>query len=1081
MTIDPVSIAISAGLTAASMALTASQKIEGPRLDDLTVTVADYGTALNYFRGLRRFEGVPIFFAEPLKEVKRRRKTKGGKFNDYTYFGTFAVAIADHEIDGVTRIWFDKHLIYDATGAGPVTPFTIADGFNISDAIRIYLGTETQEPDPRMLATVDAAQGAGSTPAYRGVSYIFFEDIPLEKLGNRVPQISVEAVTAASPNYPWQTEDCTVRAANLYGFTFSPDFSYMAWGNGGHYEVWDVAARSQMISTTLSNDTYGSQTVFGLSKAGELYALGQRFGGGFLDTDVFAYAADGTGGTTAVELAQRGAFCQIVADTTGDEYCCVASYSSLTWAQWFKLPAIGTPSALDVGFIVTQYCADDAGNIWAVGGPYAPGGTSDVVNFFCISGLRAGAAASIAFTGTATLPSIGAVHNGNGAFVVAHGSGSGAHLLLIDDQTLTVTSSASVSLTPYNSPKAFINCPVGAASIWLDNSEYSLADLSLIRTINVLDWTATAVGTEKIHDPVNNAIITFDSFADEVTWLYLDRVSSDGVTLQSIVEFVADKAGIDPAYYDATNLDQIITGYSWTQGSGKDILDPLLDAYDSIVRPHDFTLQFKKRGDSSGGTILTSKFVRQSDTRYKLSVTQDTDLPRRVTFSFADVNGDQQTNSVVSQRPLDAANTVREQSLSMTTLACDAEEARGLSDRWFRRRWFERIGVDNALTMQLIALEPGDVRTLDLDGNAATYRLAKASIGADGVIACNWVRDDPSLAVLPGQDGAEMDGRAPAVITVAPISKGFVLDIPLLTDAQNSVNPLLYYGAGPYVSGSFPGATFYEQVDGAYETEWANVLSTAGLTWGYSTDVLPDGLVSVWDRGHSVNVIVKNGTLTSTTEATCDATTTANLALLGDELIQFTTATLEMDGSYTLSGFKRGRRGTEWATAGHSIGEKFVLLDMVGTVQMGLSDVGTDLSFKAVTQGRDVASAFPIPVAPFTGASLKPYAPALVTASKDAGTGDWTIDWVRRSRIGGAWTSGTSVPLGEDSEEYEVDILDSMGAVVRTYSGLTSPTVTYDETDQLADGADVAIGDLSVAVYQISASVDRGFAAPASF
>jgi hypothetical protein len=416
----------------------------------------------------------------------------------------------------------------------------------------------------------------------------------------------------------------------------------------------------------------------------------------------------------------------------------------------------------------------------------------------------------------------------------------------------------------------------------------------------------------------------------------------------------------------------------------------------------------------------------------------------------------------------------------MTTLALDAGTAKELADRWFRRQWFSRTGVENSLTMQLIGLEPGDVRTLDLDGIAGSYRLTKQDIGADGVIGCKWVRDDPSVAVLSGADGAAMDGRAESTISVAVISKGFVLDIPLITDAHNGVNPLLYYGAGPYAAGTWPGATIFQAVGGEYTAEWASVPSTAGLTWGYTTDALATANPWLWDRGNSVNVVVKNGSITSTTEAVCNATPAANLCLLGDELLQFTTATLEIDGSYTLSGLKRGRRGTEWAVDGHLSGDQFVMLDLVGNVGQGLSDVGTDLSFKAVTSGRDATSAFPIPVA-FSGASLKPYAPALVSATKDAGSGDWTLTWVRRSRVGGAWTGGTTVPLGEATEEYEVDILDSLGAVVRTYTGLTSPTVTYDSADQTADGGDVAEGDLYVNVYQISASVDRGFAAPASF
>jgi hypothetical protein len=58
--------------------------------------------------------------------------------------------------------------------------------------MRIYLGTETQDADPRMESWCEDRYGADSCPAYKGTAYIVFEDLPLEKFGNRIPQISVE-------------------------------------------------------------------------------------------------------------------------------------------------------------------------------------------------------------------------------------------------------------------------------------------------------------------------------------------------------------------------------------------------------------------------------------------------------------------------------------------------------------------------------------------------------------------------------------------------------------------------------------------------------------------------------------------------------------------------------------------------------------------------------------------------------------------------------------------------------------------------------------------------------------------------
>jgi hypothetical protein len=63
------------------------------------------------------------------------------------------------------------------------------------------------------------------------------------------------------------------------------------------------------------------------------------------------------------------------------------------------------------------------------------------------------------------------------------------------------------------------------------------------------------------------------------------------------------------------------------------------------------------------------------------------------------------------------------------------------------------------------------------------------------------------------------------------------------------------------------------------------------------------------------------------------------------------------------------------------------------------------------------------------------------------------------------------VPLGEDSEAYEVNVMNG-AAVVRTLTSST-PTVTYTATQQTADfGAPQS--SYTVRVYQISASYGRG-------
>jgi hypothetical protein len=92
--------------------------------------------------------------------------------------------------------------------------------------------------------------------------------------------------------------------------------------------------------------------------------------------------------------------------------------------------------------------------------------------------------------------------------------------------------------------------------------------------------------------------------------------------------------------------------------------------------------------------------------------------------------------------------------------------------------------------------------------------------------------------------------------------------------------------------------------------------------------------------------------------------------------------------------------------------------------------------------------------------------------------GDLAITWVRRTRFGGVWADGTDVPLNEESERYEVDILDGGGAVKRTIA-VNAPAAIYTAAEQIADfGAPQA--SIAIKVYQLSAAVGRGRPAAAT-
>lgn len=1083
MSVDPVSLGLTFGTMALQYGLNASRRIDGPRLQELAVSTADYGTPVLNFHGTRLIDACPIIWAEKRKEVIQRRKTKGGKTSNAIYFGTWAVLVAGHPSDAVLQILFNKQLVYDATGAGPVTPFAIGYStvgksgrprertINLADHMRIYYGAEDQLPDPRMQATVDAEFGDGSTPAYRGVTIIVFEDVPLEKFGNQVPTVGVLATRTADPAYPWETKTVTVGNGRLWNTAFSPDGTRLLWisNSGPLFELWDVPTRTRIRAGSIGTTVNIAQ--IGTFNDGSFVAIG-----GGNDVAHF-FSADGVlQSSLSLSSDQEGVV--TLSDGNNTEHWLTLPYSFLR--KFFLDGAEVDPDDTGEFFTVAGYCRDAYGDIWAIArliGPFV-----DATEMFLYrvvdTGARPGIGGlhSIAMPGGGPEADVGIAHSGAGAHFVCQWNGT---LYAIDDETFTIKDSAAFSPDTWNVAKQWQNCPPGAESIWFNATEISLTDLSVIQTVDLNDWKAEdADGI--LYSAVLDALFCWPQFAtSNMTIRYLNRVGSTAVTFATIAADIAEQCGLDSGDHDFSALTDPVRGYSWTQGSGKDVLDPLRELFDVDFRPHDFVLQGLARGGASGGTIASTDFARldRDDPAFSAPTDGGTDLPRLLRMTFADADADQQVNATLAPRLSGGGGSVRSVAVDMSNLVMTAAEAQQAAERMMRRRVFDAQAVPLALTGQLATLEPGDVRTLMLKDVPVIARLTSASVEADGSIATEWTRDDPSVHILSGSAGAAQDGWVPPAMFIPVPTRGLVADVPLAIDAHDTAVPFLYHGAAPLIAGLWPGAEWQVSdtaLPGDFTDGWASVGSADAMTWGFTTAAIPAALPWIFDRGTAINVVMGAGaTLTSVAEADLLNDGALNLMLVGGEYIQFATAALESDGSYTLTSLLRGCRGTEHAIGAHIAGETMVVVDSkLFRREVGAGEIGDTDAYRATTQGGDPVASPSIAIA-FTAAAQRPYAPVHGLLLLDTGLGDWTIAATRRTRIGGANVDGQDVPLGESAESWAADIMDG-ATVVRTLTGASLP-LTYSAADQTTDwGAPQTV--LNVNLYQISPALAlRGF------
>jgi len=158
----------------------------GPQLKSMDGIASTEGAGLPRVYGRARIGGQMIWATRFLEETNvSMRGGGGGKGGGgsgsgatqievtFSYFANFAIGLCEGPIAFVRRIF--------------------ADGVELDMTtlpMRIYHGTEDQLPDPLIAAKEDPE----NVPAYRGLAYVVFEQLPLQHFGNRIPQFTFEVV-----------------------------------------------------------------------------------------------------------------------------------------------------------------------------------------------------------------------------------------------------------------------------------------------------------------------------------------------------------------------------------------------------------------------------------------------------------------------------------------------------------------------------------------------------------------------------------------------------------------------------------------------------------------------------------------------------------------------------------------------------------------------------------------------------------------------------------------------------------------------------------------------------------------------
>lgn len=1024
------------------------QHTAGPQYSDQKILTSAYGKAVGRVWGTYPVAG-NVIWKTPLRKIATTTTQSVGKgvggqtvsHTSYAHLVDVAILLCEGPIIGVTKIKFNGELKYNVSDSA-TSESVIASSLN-AKSIRIYTGSETQSIDP----LIQANEG-DDAPAYRGYAYMVLEDFEVTEYGGAIPQIEAEVVSAGSAastlaisagvavgttavistlatlgrnGNVWGlgTVSNTAVRVNYYAASVQTVYTPPSWG----YQPFDLSSEREAWY-----GTYGGQSGF-LHEDGTVTEYTNSRG--ILGSGGVAWVDEKTGYAQGDSVSGLNFFAFTLNDITGqvDETLLSAARSAALFKNGAAIPDRcyvygATNFAEEVGYVTP-----DGSKVLLFTGSYSA------------TGLR------ISRDGYLWMARQGASTN------VEKRDQDGTLIA-----SITIPSGAVSKL--FEAPDGYIWAYAGTGAMY-----------GIHPALHTIVYTSEAVGTKVPLGFAEDGRLIFYSSSGGTYYLHvmepIPRVTPATIQASTAIGEILQMAGLAPADYSVATLTDTLRGFGiFRRMPARAALDQLLPYCRAELVESDDVIKAVKRGGAIDITIDEDDLGAHhaGDTPpepYSSRRLSEAPLPRELVVEYLDTDAAYDLGAQPARRW-----TVKglDTETLPTALAMTATEAIRFADTALGDRWTERMLYGIALPRKYARLEP--TSRIRVPGISPVLRIV-AERRTDGLLQFECVADDsddlaPTLTASPlPAPSSEVSQPGPTVLRI--------LDIPLLRDVDD--DPGFYVAACGYFPG-WAGAELWVSEDNGVVYSPVNVALLNAAVIGSAASTLANFTGgNILDDANTVDVQLIAGELPA-----------SGAIYLGGELIEYQTKALVSTLKYRLSRLRRGRKGTEQYMGTHATGEPFVLLtdDTIYRIATPSSDIGAARLIKAVSFGQNINDAAPIA---FTLAAngLECLSAVNLRAGRTANA-SWniTISWDRRTRISGEWRNYVDAPLGEASAAYEVDIYDSSFTTLkRTLTGLSSTTATYTSANQVTDfGTNQTT--VYVRVYQLSATVGRGFVAQGS-
>ena len=568
--------------------------------------------------------------------------------------------------------------------------------------------------------------------------------------------------------------------------------------------------------------------------------------------------------------------------------------------------------------------------------------------------------------------------------------------------------------------------------------------------------------------------------------MWLDRHSGAGTTVEEVVKDVTNRVGLDNADRDTADLtSMILPGYVITRRmSARAAIEPLARFFLFEGTEIDDRLAFIEKGNAASVTITEKELAvinPQSGEFFQETRQQEIELPERFEIAYIDPTNDYQPNIHAAKRITLPAPSMHSRNKIGFNIAAAllTDTVKQTAEKLLYTSWIERNSYVFHLPWKFLDLVPTDVVDITMDsGNVFRARIVKEDVGLDLKIQISALAESLAqyTSTVVGDSGTVPQQQVPS----SSATKGFILDIPLLRDADDvfRTETGLYAFAGGFGQPGWEAAFVFKSNLGTNFVPQTRV--TGEMAYGSTKNALPDTVTPhQTNEVDTLEVFMTVGSSRLVTITQAQLLDGGNPALLFNaandnfEVIQFRDVLANDSGSFTLSGLIRGQRGTRVNAALREVGETFLLLEPANAEHFPnpLTYISVQRFFKTVGRGQLFEDVDPTTLTTI-GRDLKPYMPAHFAGAEDA-SGNIDFTWVRCTRVGAALRDKFGdVPVSEDSILYDLLIYDGV-TLKRTITGLTTEVHEYLSADIITDFGAVP-ASLEVEIFQVSGQVGRG-------